>query len=264
MLALAAPAASAKTYRSQGGGVTAVLVTRGQTDLGAPTSARLTITRADSPNREWSYDDIADCDSGTCLSPQQFRGHPAVQVVDLDGGEPEIVLSLFSGGAHCCTIMRVLRYQGGSGEYTRTSRNFGNPSFTVRNVDHRGPAEIVSANDAYAYRFTAYAWSGLPITVDRFAAGRFRDVSRRFPRLLRADAASQWRSFRASLREEQPTRGFFAAWASDMCRAGRCRQALAELRRRVRNGDLGVGATREDGSTARFAKKLTEILAAGG
>src|SRR5207247_597296 len=82
----------------------------------------------------------------------------SVKAADLDGdGEPEVLVDLYTGGAHCCFFTYFFRYSGGT--YVRTRFFWGNPGYRLRDLDRDGRPEIVSANDAFPYYFTSYAFS---------------------------------------------------------------------------------------------------------
>jgi hypothetical protein len=53
---------------------------------------------------------------GCALGPATFPpGRNAVAVVDLEGeGEPEVVVDTYTGGAHCCTVSKIWRIDGGA------------------------------------------------------------------------------------------------------------------------------------------------------
>jgi hypothetical protein len=44
---------------------------------------------------------------GTPVGPGGLEGHSSVAFADLNGADPEAVLTLFTGGAHCCFIDQV-------------------------------------------------------------------------------------------------------------------------------------------------------------
>src|SRR5207302_4115133 len=130
-----------------------------------------------------------------------------------ESGHPVVLLGLFTGGAHCCTILRA---------YPRTGREsgtgldvvIGNPDVDVRNDPHGRGAIIVTADDAFNYQFAPYASSGVPLEVLTFRKGGFADITRQYPHLVRCDAARWWKSFSAD-----PANGLgtLAAWMADQC-----------------------------------------------
>jgi hypothetical protein len=148
------------------------------------------------------------------LVPYQGKGD--VLIRDLDGdGTPEIVFSLYSGGAHCCQTELIYRWTGQ--RYRLRTQDFGNPGVAIRDLNGDGLPEFVTGDGRFAYRFTDYADSAWPIVVERYMNGSFVDVTRRFPEQIRADATRLLRGTagRADLR------GILAGWAADECLLGR-------------------------------------------
>ncbi len=102
VLLVAAPAASASTLRAHAGHVSATLTVKGHPPY-AP-AQRLTITRAG----KVLYDQPVSSKycSSSCMSAQG-----TLHVVDLEHDRsPDVVLELFSGGAHCCTVLQIFSY----------------------------------------------------------------------------------------------------------------------------------------------------------
>jgi hypothetical protein len=183
LLLLLAGTARAATDTARRGDVTA-------TFTHTATSLHLTIARAGAV----VYDrPVSSRYCGSACAPGGVRG-PSVHAVDLDGST-EVVLDLYTGGAHCCTVEQVFSYVGGPhARYRLAERNFGDPGAVLRDLRHDGRDEFVSADDAFAYAFTDYADSGLPVQILSFSRGRFHEVTRRYPSLIRSDAAKWWRT----------------------------------------------------------------------
>jgi len=135
----------------------------------------------------------------------------ALKVRDLDGnGEPEVIADFYTGGAHCCLFSQIYRYTGS--RYVPLRHMWGDPSYALRDVDGDGLRELVTADDRFAYAFTSYAGSALPVQAWRYRAGQMADVTRSFPALVRKDAAMLWQE-RTS--EDGDVRGVLAAWMAD-------------------------------------------------
>ena len=65
---------------------------------------------------------------GTLCWPGFATGAPTLAVRDVEhDGSPDVMLSLFSGGAHCCYIEQVYRYDPGTRTYAVLQRVFGDP-----------------------------------------------------------------------------------------------------------------------------------------
>ena len=155
-------------------------------------------------------------DGQTVLSRKLGPAVPqALRVRDLDGnGEPEVILDLYTGGAHCCYVSRIYRYVAST--YVPRKYSWGDPSYALRDLDGDGRPEFVTADDAFAHAFTAYAGSALPIRIWKYRAGPMINVTRSFPGLVRKDAATLWKEYLAERKSEFPDpRGILAAWMGD-------------------------------------------------
>ena len=147
---------------------------------------------------------------------------------DLDAdGRKELLLDLFTGGAHCCFVLQVLDFS--SGQPQLVQKDFGDPGERVE--FRHGQVVLISANDAFAYRFTAFVASGLPIQVWTYRAGRFHDVTRSFPNLVGADARVWWGAYLLQRRRHGEVRGVLSAWAADQALLGRAAAARVRIAR---------------------------------
>lgn len=169
-----------------------------------------------------------------------YLNRPSLTVRDLDAdGEPEVVLDTYSGGAHCCLDSRIFRHLPGQGAYAQTRHRWGNVGYRPRNLDGRDGVELVTADDRFAYEFTAFAASFFPLRIWRFDGGRLVDVTRLFPGQIEHDAAGLWRAYRGLRPPAEDVRGVLAAWIADQCLLGRERQGWAVLEAAYRRGELG-------------------------
>jgi len=242
------------------GAVTATLsYEQGADSFGNPTYSqeRLRIVRGGASLYEEPVRSAA-CSPECAL--ETFGGGP-LQVSDLEGsGQPEVILDLNTGGAHCCTIVQVFSFDPGVMSYRPVERDFGDPSAPLLDVAGDGRLEFESADDRFAYAFTSFAYSGLPLQIWRLRAGRFVDATKAFPKALAADAASQFRQFTANANQGLGL-GFIAAWAADEDLLGRralvSRTLAREARRhRLRSGDhLSPGGSAFVAKLGRFLKR---------
>ncbi|MCP9491929.1 MAG: hypothetical protein MSC31_18950, partial [Solirubrobacteraceae bacterium MAG38_C4-C5] len=150
-------------------------------------------------------------------------------------GEPEVLLPLFSGGAHCCTFVQVLYLNKDSTGYGVATKAFGNMSFDLENVDGRGRPELRTSDDRFSYRFSCYACSGNPVRIYRYDNGKFLERTRLYPRAVRADSQRWYRVYRQG-RGSGDVRGLLAAWAANEYRLGHSSRVRRELGRAVRRG----------------------------
>lgn len=163
-------------------------------------------------------------------------GRSPIKVIDLRGsGQLDVILGLFTGGAHCCFVDQVFRYDAGRGIYVKSSHDFFDAGATIKRLD--GRLVFMSANALVADGSpTDFADSGAPIQIWRFSSGgRFVDITRRYPSLIRRDAAG-W--LRAAHRHPRNNLGFLAAWAADQDMLGRSHHVAAVLAADAQAGRL--------------------------
>ena len=182
------------------------------------------------------------------LDPRLARGTPvqgdtgSFTIRDLDGdGEPEVMLVLDSGGAHCCAWTRVYRFAQARAGYVPATHFWGNTSSspTVVDVGRDGRLDFVSTDDRFAYDFNGYAGSVRPIQIWTYDRGQFDDTTRDHLDLVRRDAARLWRLYvhdRRSL--PGSARGVLPAWAAELYLLGEGARVDRELANAGRRGYL--------------------------
>ena len=117
---------------------------------------------------------------------------------------PQLVLKLYWGGAHCCSIAEVFNQAPGSTRWTSSSFNFGDPGYEFADLNHDGRDEFLSADDRFAYAFTDYAASGMPLLILRWSGGHFANIRSLLPGKDRARCGQLVEGLRAA--EAQPLR----------------------------------------------------------
>jgi hypothetical protein len=254
---VAAPTALATTQTAVAGSVTATFTFTGK----APNfhGERLTIARSGAV----VYDQpvVAKFCGKLCWPGPPVGGRPSVQVVDVEHtGEPDVVLDLYSGGAHCCTVLQIFSFDPAANTYVGTEREFGDPDVRVADLRRDGRFELLTADDSFAYRFTDYAASGLPIQIFTFAGGRFIDVTRSYPALIAKDAAIWLKAFKGMARAGDPDSvGVIAAWAADEDLLGHTGLVSRYLHRQAAAGHLnapfGAGGSRFVANLQRFLRR---------
>ena len=157
---------------------------------------------------------------------------------------PTVLVGLYSGGAHCCTDVRFLGIPATAANVTGQDDQVGDPGAHVLVVN--GHATIVTADDAFAYRFTDYAASGLPVLVQQITGSTVADVTRRYPGLVRSDASMWWKAFEANPGDPL---GSLAAWTADECILGNEATAFTTLDQLERQGRLHMTLPGAPGST---------------
>ena len=186
----------------------------------------------------------------------------AIKARDLDGnGEPEVIVDFYTGGAHCCLFTRIFRHT--PSRYTPLRHLWGDPSYRLRDLQRDDSPELVSADDHFAYAFTSYAGSALPVQVWRYRSTGLSDVTRSFPAVVRKDAATWWKAYE----EERSTvdadpRGVLAAWMADQYLLGQEDAGWATLRQINAAGELDGDPIWPAGDA--YLAKLRKFLTAHG
>jgi hypothetical protein len=233
-LAAVAPAAGANTETATSGAITATLSYDHTEDAPEWNNLQLTITR-DGAQALAADPRFGDCEGPYC-APGGFGSRASVLADDLDGdGEPEVVVDLFTGGAHCCFVSRFYRWDGA--RYVSTDRNFGDPGYRIADLNGDGVKELIGADYRFGYAFTAFAFSLMPVRIYDLRAGSWQLVTKRFPDRIRKDAKANWRQYRKAGKQGEP-RGAIAAWAADEFMLGHRKSARRTLRRLARQGHL--------------------------
>jgi hypothetical protein len=235
--------------------VSATLTLKGRP---AAPAQRLTITRAG----RVSYDQPVS--SSYCFN-SCLASKGSVRVLNLEPGRRDVVLDLFSGGAHCCTIVQIFSYDSATKAYVETERNFGDPGVRFPDLRRNGRDELLTADDSFAYEFTSFAFSGLPIEILSFSRGRFSNVTRRYRKLIARDAARWLSAFNSTAPRYRDSTGLIAAWAADQDLLGRSKLVAQYLSQQARAGHLNSGGPASVWpSGKRFVTKLQRFLRARG
>jgi hypothetical protein len=150
---------------------------------------------------------------------------------------PEVLLDIYSGGAHCCFGTYVVYLDGARAGHS-VFRLWGDPGYRLKTVG--GTNAFISADDRFAYEFTSFAGSGLPLEVFTLDAnGAFQNVTKSQPALLRADAKQWWKAYvNQRGKTESDVRGVVAAWCADEYLLGQAPACETELKSALAKGYL--------------------------
>jgi hypothetical protein len=139
-----------------------------------------------------------------------------------------VLLDLYTGGAHCCFYSLIYRYSGG--RYVRLNHFWGNAGYRLVDLNHDRMPEFWSADDRFAYAFSCFACSGLPVQLWDYKAGKMLDVTRRFPARIRADARQWWKAYQYARSVHGDYSGLLAAWLADQYLLGHGSEGWKQVR----------------------------------
>ena len=254
--------AVAESQTANAGSVSATISWTPRAGGGPPDDFHVTIAR-DGTSLVDEPMSVDACRANACagLGPGIWPTHRrAVGVVDLDGGgEPEVVVDAYTAGAHCCTVTKIWRFVDGA--YVASEQDWGNQWYSRTDLNRDGKPEFISADDRFTCAFgEGCAAARNPVLVMTYRAGVMRDVTRRFPAVVRRDLARQKRYYR-----QVGGRPAIAAYVADLHRLGHHREARRVLLRALRRGELDRHSRYEEGPFGRaFMRELNRMLRAGG
>ena len=203
---------------------------------------------------------LVDQDIAEPAAPGGFGTRRSITALNIDrDAEPEVVVDINSEGAHCCDIAYVYDYSPPGDTYGLVKHDFVYFGYSLVDLGGDGAAEFLSGDSRFAYVFTAYAFSAFPVQIWQYRNGRFRDVTRRYPRRIRRDAHAQLLEFSASKRRHEDVRGVIAAYAADECSLGHCSKGFRFARRVIRHAYVRRYAG-ENVSPRRYLRKLRRFL----
>lgn len=178
-------------------------------------AAKITLTDVSGVRSEW----IGDGAFG--------EGRAKFALVRLKPGDlqPQILLSSFSGGAHCCASLTLMRLDGAQWRQTDMGIWDGDTPKLPEDLDADGSKEFVFVDQVFLYAFASYAESWAPPVIKSVVSGSVRDVSdkRQFRPIFAEEAA---RSRDACL---EKSNGACAAYVASAARAGNLDQAWAVM-----------------------------------
>jgi hypothetical protein len=186
----------------------------------------------------------------------------AVQIAEIDpaNSEPEVVVSFFTGGAHCCSDTKVLtKAKDGSNWKTVELGQFDGGPLLANDVAGDGRYVFEIRDNAFLYGFACYACSAAPLKVLTIEDGEVEDVSSE-PKYRPAHEA-YLRDMILNVPEED-VNGFLAGYVGEKIRLGEGRQAWAlMLDHYDRESDWGLELCDQppdaDGSCPGTATKAT-------
>jgi len=235
-------AATATTKTAQAGNVKAELdYQKAHTEFTQFNNLRLKITRAGKlllnqplPDSEGNWPLVA-LETGWGRENAQA----AFQVRDLDANqEPEVLIDLFTGGAHCCTYSLIYRYNPNTQTYNSDRFEWGNGGYKLQDLDKNGVPEFNGRNDAFAYAFASYAASAYPIQIWQYRQGKMVDVTRQYPKLIYNDAYGWWQAFQENKDNDVDYgKGLLAAYLADKYMLGQGQDGWQKVQQAYKGPD---------------------------
>lgn len=103
-----------------------------------------------------------------------------VQIAELDGGNPypEVVVSFYTGGAHCCSETRVVTASPDGSKWTTVDLGqFDGGPLLATDLNRDGRYEFMIRDNVFLYAFACYACSEAPLKLLAIDNGTVKDVT---------------------------------------------------------------------------------------
>jgi hypothetical protein len=152
--------------------------------------------------------------------PLPEQGSETFALQDLDGdNRPEVLVDLYTGGAHCCTYSLIYP-NAGAGNQKVVHHDWGNTVYSISDLNKDGLPELQSGDDRFAYAFSSYASSGYPLRVWRYEDGQMQDATQQYPEAIKQNAEQNWQNVLRAQTEGSEVRGYLAAYLADQYSLG--------------------------------------------
>jgi hypothetical protein len=148
----------------------------------------------------------------------------ALELKDIDGDDvPEAIVSTYSGGAHCCTNFTIHGWRQQQSIKTETGL-LNSDGGVFQDLDGDGRQEFLTVDNAFLYAFDSYAGSFPPSRIYQYKAGKLVNVTRKFPKVLRAHAWQMYQTLRQNPKEMSSMNGVLAGYVAQKILLGEYKQ----------------------------------------
>ena len=151
----------------------------------------------------------------------------SIQIAEMDPGNsyPEVVVSFYTGGAHCCSDTSVLTaHADGSSWTTIEVGEFDGSPLLATDLDGDGRYEFATRDNAFLYAFACYACSEAPLQVIGIENGAVKNVTEE-PRYR--PTHESWLKQMIESVPENDINGFLAGYVGEKTLVGEGNQAWA-------------------------------------
>ena len=142
-------------------------------------------------------------------------------VIDPSSPAPQVVLSYFTGGAHCCVLTRIATLDKAGQWHIVDAGALDGDGYRFKDLDGNNGSELISVDNSFLYAFDCYACSAAPTQIHKLVGAALKDVTRepqyqpflRFKlRQLEADATKDG--------DRWGSNGFLGGWVASKALVG--------------------------------------------
>jgi len=186
----------------------------------------------------------------------------SVTLKDLDGdGRSEVLIKTFSGGAHCCTKLKIYSWNDNKFSMLETGLLDGDGG-TFQDLDRDGKFEFVTFDNSFLYMFSSHGGSFPPSKIYAFKKGGFENVTRKYVKYLSSQAGEMYQAFLQRKREKSEVNGILAGYVAQKALLGEYQQAWEfMLANYDRTSDWGLEVDQGNGKFVRYPNFPTALKA---
>jgi hypothetical protein len=160
---------------------------------------------------------------------------------DLDGDRlEEVLVSTYTGGAHCCTNFIVYQWRNNKFIRVETGESDGEGG-VFKDLNGDGKIEFITYDNSFLYAFSSYAGSGSPTVIYSLGNGKFQEVTRQYQKYLKEKATELYRAVVAAKQNDSEINGILAAYVAQKITIGEYKDAWEfMLKNYDRTSDWGL------------------------
>jgi hypothetical protein len=165
---------------------------------------------------------------GPNVASDQPRAHVFLIKLDPTGSMPQVVMTSFTGGAHCCTEAQIATSDSDGRWSVLKADTLDADGYQFEDLGGDGVSEVASIDNSFLYAFDCYACSYAPVRIQKLQGARLRDVRRDYPMFLRQDLYRMEYSAERT-QELWHSNGFLGGWVAAKALVGQFEDAWARM-----------------------------------
>lgn len=151
------------------------------------------------------------------------RADLRIYALDRSTAFPQIVLSYFWNGAHCCTMTKIVTMDGSNRPIVVDAQTLDGSGYAFEDLDGDGSVELLSFDNSFNYAFASYAESVAPVKVSKLRAGQLVDVTTERP--YRAALQRRLNDIEAMDKDIRKSNGYWGGWVAAKAQLGQFTEA---------------------------------------
>ena len=185
-----------------------------------------------------------------------------LELKDLDRDTvPEVIVSTYSGGAHCCTNFTIHGWRDTQSITTETGL-LNSDGGEFRDLDGNGTQAFLSVDNAFLYAFDSYAGSFPPTRIYQYKAGKLVNTTRQYPKVLRAHAWEMYQTLQQNPKQTDSMNGVLAGYVAQKILLGEYKQGWnLMLARYDRKSEWGLEIYKGDKAVGKYPDFPTALKA---